>query len=349
MSAIRVTVNTIIGDDNFGNIVVEFNQDDADLLPINTVEADFYVKVVDPSGVTSRDFPSVPDLTTGDPLGSGYLDLATIPLSNNSLGNDFLRGTYQLIVQVVQAGSNQLPDSNVTCSFVVNPAVTSEETNAESDNGLFGVLADTVNCKTAIVTFVDESDHDGWTITQQNITIQPPIIAGQPAPEAVTTEDNDTAFLSFSWTNVTYTAVLDVLRNMEPTFTGNVGTFQVIFTESLIATASAEIDCGQGVCDLLPCLDSKFNAAYNEACEHGGWGKVKSKSLNELQALAIMAQMYDLHSRCGNITSAETYKAKITAMFGSNCSCGCSDTPTNSEPKPYNNGGASSDNALLLE
>ena len=95
----------------------------------------------------------------------------------------------------------------------------------------------------------------------------PPIIAGQNAPVAVesdNTADDDVA-ITFTWTNVTYTGSLDA-QVSKTSDEDDLDAIVVDEVSSIIAIAVADIRCGDlGFCDLLPCVDSLFNKAYNEA------------------------------------------------------------------------------------
>lgn len=338
MAGILVTVNTIIDDAEWGTIKVQLFTDDAFTIPIATDDADFRVRVLDPSGAIIRDYPASPDYTSSNPIDPGLtVDLATVSLSEASGSNDWMRGSYEVYVNVLSAGTpfvEGLYGSNVNASFVVDPAVTNQEVNALSDSGYFGVLTPSINCRTAIVTFVDGSDHDGWTLTQQDITIQPPLIPGEAAPAEIVGTSVDTLTAAFTFTNVTYEATLSVLRNMVGDHQStSPASFEVTFTESLIAGASMDVDCGQGVCDIIPCLNSQFQDAYNDACARGGWDKVSASKIAKMNAMTTMTLLYQFYSECGNLDKAAAIKAKINAL-GGNCSCDC-DGNTSTEPRPY--------------
>jgi hypothetical protein len=195
-----------------------------------------------------------------------------------------------------------------------------------------GDFTATVNCRAATVTFEDETDYTDWdSVSSRTISVQPPTIPGSAAPAAVTSSTT-TVEEEFEYTNVVYTGTLTAVR----TRTVTVDSWDFQENDSVRSSATADIDCGQGVCEILPCLDAKFNEVYNEACTNGGWHKVSDTKIRNLQVLTIMLNAYDLHSRCGNTASAQGYLDKIQSTFGESCACGCADgTNTNSAPKAY--------------
>lgn len=327
----KFTFNTQIGDANFGKIEFEANTSYDGLN--DTSDAEFRFKVVDPAGLTVRDYPVAADFTSVGPNGYEAAGETDIPL--DSTGRDFLRGTYTLYIELI----TPTPDTiEYELEYSFEPPVTSEETNAEDADGeYFGVLTADVNCQTARVTFTDDSDYTGWTKDDRTITVMPPIIAGQNAPVAVesdNTADDDVA-ITFTWTNVTYTGTLEA-QVSKTSDEDDLDAIVVDEVSSIIATAVADIRCGDlGFCDLLPCVDSLFNKAYNEACSNGGWSRVAPKTMADLNAANIMLDLYHKHLLCGNQSSAASYKLKFTAMLGDACDCGCGSTSASVEPRPY--------------
>lgn len=330
MSFAKARFNTYVLDANFGKIQF-FADSDAGI-----EDDEFRFKVVDPAGITVRDYPGTADYTIPGAPPGGFQTANTFAIPLDSTGLDFLRGTYTIYLKFSSGGD----DTITSVEYDFQPAVTYQKTNAKDGNDqYYGLLTADVNCVTKVITFEDETDYTGWTIVQDDITIMPPLIAGEAAPVAETTEDvnaldSPIATISFTWTNVAYTGTLTAKR----TFSSDESLTDVLVIEdyqSVIATAVGQVTCGPlGYCDFLGCADSTFNAAYQEACRVG-WAKVSTQMLANLNALTTMLQLYDMHARCGNNTQAAAYRLKIEAMVGDSCDCGCGGTTvSNAEPRP---------------
>lgn len=312
--------NTIGGDAQFGKVQLYV---DTDEVAANTAVR---FKLVNPLGVTVRDYPVSADYTVpGIPPGglSAPTNLA-IPFT----GNDFVRGTYTVIAK----GTLSAVDTLYSTTFFFSPSNNKLDATQRDTNGdLWAVLTPSVDCGSAEVTFTDDTDETGWTVDDEDIVVQPPLIPGVTPPSPVTGADAVTE--TFTYTNVTYTATLAIERSKATTGPGDWIHNQA---ETIYATASQLIDCGNGICALLPCLDSMFNVANNAACTLGGWARVPAKQMADLQAAQTMLSMYTMNANCGNLNRAAELRTLFLEQFGGNCDCGCSDSGlATSNPIPY--------------
>lgn len=324
--------NTVNGDAAFGKIRLYVDTDN------NNAGDAVEFKIVDPTGVVVRDYPGTPDYTVPMSPPGGYVLAVTEDIPQSS--GDWVRGTYTLYAEIDPSVGAATIYSE---SFYFDPANDPNgDTVRGSDGNYIGVLTGEADCRTAEVTFTDDTDHTGWTIDSRLITVQPPLIPGEAAPSTETTTDADIT-LNFGYTGVTYEGTLVVERSDSTV----VDEWEFTQSETVEASASVEVDCGRGICDILPCLDSRFESAYNKACQNGGWSKVPATELATLTALINMGFMYYMHSECGDYEKAHTYKTRIDQITGGNCGCGCSGDETNSNPLPYTPNGGSASNVII--
>jgi len=328
----KADFNTTNGNAAFGKIRLYVDTDNN-----NSGDA-IRFKIVDPTGVVVRDYPVSADYTVpGSPPG-GFVLAVTEDIPQNA--GDFVRGTYTFYGQVdPTVGATVVYEE----SHLYDPANGPDgETVRGSDGNYIGILTASADCRTAEVTFTDDTDHDGWTVDSRLITVQPPLIPGEATPAAETTTDEELV-LNFGYTNVTYSGTLVVERSDSTAGTN----WQFDQDETVEAAASVEVDCGRGICDILPCLDSRFNSLYNKACSSGGWAKVPSQEMATMQALMFESMLYKWHSDCGNYESAATYLTRINEITGGACNCGCSGDTTNSIPLPYTPSGGTASNVII--
>jgi len=325
--------NTTNGDAAFGKIRLYVDTDN------NNAGDAIEFKIVDPTGVVIRDYPGTPDYTIpGSPPGGFVLTVTEdIPKS----AGDWIRGTYTLYAEVNPSAG---PDVIYSETFLFDPANDPNgDTVRGSDGNYIGILTAVVDCRTAEVTFTDDTDNDGWTVDSRLITVQYPPIPGEVTPADETTTDEELV-INFDFTNVTYDGTLVTERSKTTTGTN----WEFTQEETVEAATSAEVDCGRGICDILPCIDSRFESAYNKACQNGGWTKVPATELATLTALINMSTLYYLHSECGDYERAATYKTRIDQITGGDCGCGCSgSTTSNSIPLPYTPSNGAASNVII--
>lgn len=312
-------LNNLVGDADFGKIQTQIDVDQF------VVGDQVRVKLVDPTGVVVRDYPVSPDYTVV--AVGGFVDVVAIAMPETS--GDFVRGTYTIFAQVISAGpTTTVYESTFLYDPSNNPA---GATGRDADGNLWAQLTPTVDCSNANIKFTDTTDESGWTVDDEEITVQPPLIPGVTPPSPVTGVDE--VSLTFEYTQVTYTGALVIERHKDMTGQDD---WLFIQQEIIYGSATQFVDCGRGICDLLPCLNSMFTAAYNSQCTLGGWAKVPAAQMANLNAASILANMYYLASECGDLNAAEGYRTKFTAMFGEHCDCGCAENNlTTTNPIPY--------------
>lgn len=324
--------STVIGG-SYG-FMLFFANAEYDGVGIDVEGAEFRFKLVDPAGLTVRDYPTDPDYTVPGGGPTGWQAAGSVDLPLNSAGDDYLRGTYTLYVQLTDPGDT-VTEFIETADF--NPATTATQVNAkDGDGNYYGLLTADVNCQTAKVTVTDETDYTGWTKTDRAITLAAPVINGSSATFENDNVDDGDVQASFSWTNVTYTYGM-LADRFKTSDESELNAVVIEWDESVVSSGSVDITCGpSAICPLLPCADSLFNKAYQEACANGGWARVNPKTISDLNAAINMLNMAHLHAECGNETESAAYRAKFEALLGSSCDCGCSGTTTTNEPIPYN-------------
>lgn len=328
----KADFNTLNGDAAFGKIRLYVDADNS------TNGSQFQFKIVDPSSVVVRDYPGLPDYIIPAVPPGGYV----LAVTNNipeSVG-DWVRGTYTLFVKIKPPTG---PDVIYSETFYFNPANDPNGDPVRGSNGApIGVILASVDCRAAEVVFTDNTNHTGWSIIERVLTVQHPPIPGEPTlPDSVTTDPR--VAINFEFTNVNYDGTLVVERSKATTGIN----WEFTQSETVEAATSSKIDCGRGICDILPCIDSRFESAYDKACQGGGWSKVPITEMATLTALISMSTLYYFHSECGNYERAATYKTRIDAITGGNCGCGCSDATGNSIPLSYTPANGAASNVII--
>ncbi len=172
-------------------------------------------------------------------------------------------------------------------------------------------------------TAEDITDYTDVTRLTRILTITRPAITGlSPA-----TTGGDNLVVAVTYTNVTYSALLDVsFEYQEEDVTAEV---TVISTGSAAIFIEVLADCDANMCGVVNCLIERFNTLNSRAQKAGGWHNLDAQAVANYRYVESLVNLASLARNCNNSTQARTYLAEAKTLL--NCDCGCSDTVT---PKP---------------
>lgn len=305
---VRVTFEARSANANDGNIVVFFQDEEG----LSGAEFVGKVAVVSPTGEVLYTFLD-PEATFSE-AGS---DTILIPIPLDAAGN-YLRGDYIFSVELddTTAGSG----AEIAEEFTYNYCPHNSPDHTTSDLVKMTAVLD---CETELFTAEDITDYTDVTRLTRILTITRPAITGlSPA-----TTGGDNLVVAVTYTNVTYSALLDVsFEYQEEDVTAEV---TVISTGSAAIFIEVLADCDANMCGVVNCLIERFNTLNSRAQKAGGWQNLDTQSVANYRYVESLVNLSSLARLCNNSTQARTYLAEAKNLL--NCDCGCSDTVT---PKP---------------
>lgn len=287
----------------------------------------YWVKVVSPSGAVVKDYAATPGTTSPDAtsLSNATANFAvTIPLD---LDGSYLAGSYKIYISYDSTSpSTAVLEVYATVSYA--PKVT-----PSSAAGSDVVLSGTVSCITGTVTATDETDYSGYTMTSRSLMLKAPAVAGAATQPTDVTTGGGTVNTVTAWSGVTWNALLTVMRKVVHALPGDFTEFTAIETiEQTVNTVAIPVNCDLDFCGLAACLEEKFLAVEDQACQSGGWGNVSSQEKDDLQRAMSMCHLAFTYHRCGNSAKAEEWYAKAADALSCDCGCGCG---SSAAPKPF--------------
>ena len=292
---------------NDGKIVVFF-QDEEGLVTDGFVGK---AAVVSPVGETLYTYAD-PSVTFGS-AGSGSI---LIPIPKDAAGN-YLRGDYSFSVQLDDTTNGGI---EIEEEFVYNYCPHNSPDHTTSDLVKMTAVLD---CDTELFTADDTTDYTDVTRLTRVLTITRPAITGlSPA-----TTGGDTLVVGVTYTNVTYSALLNVsFEYQEEEVTSEV---TVISKGSAAIFIEVLADCDANMCGVVNCLIERFNTLSARAKKAGGWGNLDTQLVANFRYVESLVNLASLARNCNNSTQGKVYINEAKELL--DCDCGCANTTT---PKP---------------
>ena len=270
------------------------------------------IGITGPLGQELKAYPVAPDFVYSTP--GSFNTFVDIPLISGGSAGDWLQGNY-----IVRVNLTANPPVNGNFEDIVTFYFMPSVDSIVTDN--LDVIFD---CFARKFVATDNTDYSQVTFNDRQLTVQTPLVPGQPAPSPITSSEQQLQTdLLYEYAN--YTAGLSsnitTLTTVAPP-TNSYGTWNWSILEEISAAITKEVVCDLDGCGILSCYGMFHDNVYNMAAIKGGLMGINEATRDLYTQVTGSVNLWLLYKMCQDTANMAIQYDKIKVLLkAAGCEC----------------------------